>query len=251
MAPKSLFLLALSPLAGCASAVYRFDAGPILARANGDVAVAGTASPFNSAAKNDVAADLDLGDTSMSAFGRLQADTAENRFRAQSFALDEGGQGTLAQPYGDIAAGVQVDTALRVSTLAANWSHAIVHTENLRLGVGAQVGYYRCDFTVRAAASREETIAKSLVPLPFVEGELFFGDVALGASFAGMYADAGDARGRFFDAEVFARWTVTSEFQVFGGYRYILLDAGGTATNREFDADVTIDGLYIGVGVCF
>ncbi len=251
MTSKSLCLLALPLLAGCANAVYRLEAGPILAHANGDIAVAGTGPTFDSGAKNDVDSDLDLGGMSASAFGRLQADAEKDRFRIQGFALHEGGDGTLAQPYGDIAAGAQVDTALEFFTLAGNWSHAIVRDEHLRLGVGAQAGYYRFDFSVRNTTNREETAAEALVPMPFVEGELRFGNVAFGANFAGMYADAGDARGRFFDAEAFARWSVTSEFQVFGGYRYILFDAAGTATDRRFDADVAIDGVFFGVGVRF
>jgi hypothetical protein len=248
---QSLCLLALPLLAGCANAVYRLEAGPILARANGDIAVQGAGSTFDSSAKNDLDADLDLGGVSAAAFGRLQADAERDRFRIQGFALNEGGDGTLAAAYGDIAAGSQVDTALEFFTLAGNWNHAIVRNENVRLGVGAQAGYYRFDFSVRNATNREETAAEALVPMPFVEGELRLGNVALGANFAGMYADVGDARGRFFDAEAFARWTVTSEFQVFGGDRYILFDAAGTATDRQFDADVAIDGLFFGLGVRF
>lgn len=251
MTSKSLCLLALPLLAGCANAVYRLEAGPILARANGDIAVQGSGPTFDSGSKNDVDADLDLGDASASAFGRLQMDAEKDRFRFQGFALNEGGEGLLANAYGDIAAGSTVNTSLQFVTLAANWSHVVVRTEALRLGVGAQAGYYAFDFAVREGSDREETAMRALVPMPFVEGELRFGNVALGANFAGMYADVGDARGRFFDAEAFARWTVTSEFQVFGGYRYILLDADGKATDRQFDADVAIDGVFVGVGVRF
>lgn len=251
MTSKSLLLLALPFLAGCASAVYRLEAGPIVARAHGDIAVQGSSGGFNSGSKNDVDSDLDLGDASASAFGRLQADAEKDRFRIQGFALHEGGDGTLAYAHGDIPAGAAVSTALSFTTIAANWNHLLLRTENVRLGAGAQAGYYAFDFTVRDGSDREETTAQALVPMPFVEGELRFGNLAFGANFAGMYADVGDARGRFFDTEAFARWTVSTEFQVFGGYRYVLFDADGKATDRQFDADVAIDGVFLGVGVRF
>lgn len=251
MIQKHLILLALPLLAGCANAVYRLEAGAMIARADGELALQGSGAAFASGSKNDVADDLGLGDSAPSAFGRLQADADKDRYRIQGFALNQDGEGQLSEAYGDIAAGEDVRSSLSFFALAANWNHVLLRTENLRLGAGAQAGYYRFDVAARTATNREETVAEALVPMPFVEAELKFGNLAFGANFAGMYADVGDARGRFLDGEAFARWTVSSEFQVFGGYRYILFDAAGTATDRQFDADVAIDGLFFGVGVRF
>ena len=35
------------------------------------------------------------------------------------------------------------------------------------------------------------------------------------------------------------------------GYRYILLDAYGVATARDFDADVDVQGIFITAGIKF
>jgi hypothetical protein len=251
MTRSRLLLLALPLLAGCANAVYRLEGGAMFARANGDVALQGSAGAFDSAAKNDVDSDLGLGGTSASAFGRLQADAEQNRFRVQGFALNQGGDGTLAEPYGDIPAGEQVSTSLQFFGLAGNWTYAVVRTENLRLGAGAQAGFYRFDVDARTASNDESTSVDALVPMPMAEAEFKFGNVSFGANLAGMYADVGDAKGRFLDGEAFARWSLSSEFQVFGGYRWIVFDAAGKASDREFDADVTVDGFFFGVGVRF
>jgi hypothetical protein len=251
MSLQHLFLVASALLAGCANSVYRLDAGAMIARANGDIALQGTGPTFNSGAKNDLDSGLGLGDATPSAFGRLQADADDNRFRAEGFALNTAGEGQLEADYGDILAGANVDTSLSFFTLGANWNHAILRGENWRIGAGVQASFISLDVAARAPGRREETVTQSLVPMPMIDGELRFGNVTLGATFAGMYADVGDATGRFLDGELYARWLLSSEFQVFGGYRYILLDAGGEASDRTFDADVAIDGLFFGAGICF
>ena len=34
-------------------------------------------------------------------------------------------------------------------------------------------------------------------------------------------------------------------------YRYVVLDAYGRATSRDFDADVDVEGLFFGAGIRF
>jgi hypothetical protein len=251
MRSQHVFLVACALLAGCANTVYRLDAGAMISRANGDIALQGSGPTFNSNAKNDVADDFGLGDATPSAFGRLQADADNDRFRIEGFALNTDGEGVLQEDYGDILAGTTVDASLRFFSLGANWNHAILRGDNWRLGAGLQASFVSLDLAARAPGQREETVTQSLVPMPLVDGEVRFGNVAVGVTFAGMYADVGDATGTFLDGELYARWLLSSEFQIFGGYRYIVLDAEGQASDRRFDADITIDGVFFGVGVCF
>jgi hypothetical protein len=76
-------------------------------------------------------------------------------------------------------------------------------------------------------------------------------DLTIGANGALMAADLGDASGRYLDVEGYARWQVSKDFDVFGGYRYFVLDAYGEATSRDFDADVDVHGWFCGAGVKF
>ncbi|MFN6145251.1 MAG: hypothetical protein ACK5AL_02705 [Planctomycetota bacterium] len=251
MSFQPVLVVAFALLAGCANSVYRLDAGVMISRANGDIALQGTGPTFDSGPKNDVDSALGLGGSTPSAFGRLQADADDNRFRIEGYALNTDGQGRLEADYGDILAGTNVDASLSFFTLGANWNHAIFRGENWRVGAGLQASFISLDLAARAAGRREETVTQSFVPMPLVDGELRFGNVSVGATFAGMYADVGDATGRFLDGELYARWLLSSEFQIFGGYRYILLDAAGKASDRKFDADVAIDGLFFGCGICF
>lgn len=223
----------------------------MLSRANGDVAVQGSGANFDSSAKNDVDSELGLGDSAPSAFGRLQSDAEDERFRIEGFALNESGDGVLVADYGDIPAGTAVESSLGFYVVSANWNHALMRGDDWRLGLGAQVEYFSLDIAARSATGREETAIDALVPMPHLEAERRFGNISLGATLAGIYADVGDAKGRFLDGSLLARWSINSQFQLFGGYRYILLDAKGKASDRNFDADLAIDGLFFGCGVRF
>ncbi len=251
MRSQHVLLVACALLAGCANTVYRLDAGAMISRANGDIALQGSGPTFDARATNDVADNLGLGDATPSAFGRLQADADDDRFRIEGFALNTDGEGVLREDYGDIAAGTTVDASLRFFTVGANWNHALLRGNNWRIGAGLQASFVSFDLAARAPGRREETATDTVVPMPLVDGEVRFGNVAVGLTFAGMHADVGDATGTFLDGELYARWLLSSEFQIFGGYRYIALDADGQASDRRFDADLTIDGVFFGVGVCF
>jgi hypothetical protein len=54
--------------------------------------------------------------------------------------------------------------------------------------------------------------------------------------------------------EGYVKWEGTvdrADIDVMVGYRYILLDAYGNASGRDFDADINIQGIFISAGIRF
>lgn len=263
MMPLRLSLVAcLAVLVGCAGQTYRIDAGPMFARARGEIALAssnagGTQFTPNvntgNTANNSIDGNMGLGDTVPSPYLRGETVIDEHRFKLHGFLLDEDGTGTLGADYGNITAGTVVQTSLEFWTISGNYSYEVLKTNNLRIGLGAQVGFYSLDVAARPAAGfgREEVETVAIVPMPYGEIEWVMGDLTLGANGGVMAADLGDADGRYWDFEVYGNYQFNEDFGIRGGYRHLLLDGYGRASSRDFDADIDVQGLFVSAGVRF
>lgn len=249
--PSSLLLVALPCFAACAGQSYRVDVAPFFGRASGEVALQNSAGSLAGFYQNDLDGDLNLGDTEPSPYVRLQWDKERHRVRLHGFALDSDSSGVLTQDYGNIAAGTPVSTSTEFFAVAGNWGYQLVRGEHYRLAIGAQASFYSLDVAARSAGGREEVETSVVVPMPFAEAEAILGPVTIGANFAVMSVDLGDADGRYVDTEAYVRWSVARDFDFLGGYRYIVIDAHGEATGRDFDADVEVQGLFVGAGLRF
>jgi len=135
----------------------------------------------------------------------------------------------------------------------AAYTYEVWGSEHFHLGLGGQLGYSLLNVDTRAqvGVARDEVETDVLVPMPFAEFEANIGDVSLAASAGVMAADLGDANGRYVDIEALARWQMTDSLQVMGGYRYLVLDAFGAASGRDFDADVDFHGFFVAGGISF
>jgi hypothetical protein len=238
--------------AACAPHTYRADVGAMYLQANGKISLqdsGGSLVLFDNT--NDVDTNLGLGDAQGSPYVRLQADWPRHRVRLHGFGIDNDGSGTLAGQFGDIAAGTPVTTSLRFFDVNAAWSYDLLDHEKLRLGVGAELAFYSLDIAARSASGREDVSTDTLVPMPYGDIEYRLDPVTLGANAGLMVADLGDAYGRYWDVEASARVDVTDSIDVMAGFRYILIDAYGTASERDFDADLYFNGWFFGGGVRF
>jgi len=253
-AMKKLLLLVsmIVPLAACAGTSYRGSAGPMFAVMNGQVALQNAGGSLALGEnQNDVDSETGLGDTEVAPYIRLQSDKERHRVRLHGFGFDASGNGTLVGDYGGIPAGSQVTTSTEMFAIAANYGYELLRGDRYRLAVGGQAGYYKLDVAARSTIGREAVSTDVLVPMPFLELELLLGPLTIGANAAIMGADLGDASGRYWDMEGNVRWQATKEFDLMAGYRYILIDAYGTATSRDFDADVDVQGVFITAGIKF
>jgi hypothetical protein len=247
----SLVLVTLPCICACTGSKYRVDVGPFFAKGSGRVALQNAGGTLSGQYENDIGRNMGLDDTEASPYLRLQIDRDKHRFRLHGFGTDTDGSGTLLNDYGGIVAGSQVTTSMEFFTIAANWGYQVLRDEHYRLAVGAQAGYYSLDIAARSLAGREQVETDVLVPMPFLEGELLFGTLTIGANAALMSADLGDANGRYLDVEGYVRWAAAPDFDFFSGYRYMVLDAFGRASSRDFDADVDLQGFFFGAGVRF
>jgi len=250
MKPQNLLLL-LSTLcfAACAGQTYNVQAGPTFARARGVIALANSSGFLPPA--NSIDGNLGLGESEASPYLQGQTIIDRHRIRLNGFYVDTEGSGVLDNAYGNIAAGTQVRTSMDFFAIAGSYSYEVLRKEHYRIGLGGQLGFYSLDVAARSTAGREEVTTEVLVPMPYIEAEAFYGDFTFGANAGIMAGDLGDANGRYWDMEAYANWRVDDQFDIRGGYRYLLLDGYGRASSRDFDADVNVQGLYISAGVRF
>jgi hypothetical protein len=249
---RSLALVCTVALGSCAETAYRANVGAMFPVVDGKIALqnaGGSLALGNN--QNDLDSNMGLGDTEVSPYVHLQADNDRHRFRVHGFMLDAEGSGTLAGDYGGIAAGSQVSTSMDFYAIQGTYAYQLLREENWRLGIGAALGGYGLDIAARSSGGREEVETSVIVPMPYVEGELLFGPLVVGVDGGYMGGDFGDGDGNFLDAEGYVKWRPTEDFEIFGGYRYILLDAFGNASGRDFDADMDVTGFFFGGGIRF
>lgn len=247
-------LLLLSPLlfVACAGQTWQADVGPMFARMRGEIALqntAGTVPASNS--QNSLSGNMSLGDTEVSPYLRFETNVDKHRVRLSGFYVDAEGSGTLNGDFGDITSGTQVRTTLDFFGIDGTYGYQVLREQHYRVAVGGKLGFYSLDVAARSTGAREEVITEVIVPMPWVEAELMWEDLTLGANAGIMAGDLGDANGRYWDLEGYGKWQVTEQFDAQVGYRYLLLDGYGRASSRDFDADIDVQGLYISAGVRF
>ena len=248
----SLPLVGVTALAACTPGFFRADAGAIYSQVKGSVGLqnsGGTLVIGNNMA--DLQDDLGVGDEQASPYVRLEADWGNHRVKVSGFRHQSSGSGTLQHPFGDLVAGSAVNSDLEFDDITASWSYDLMPTGPLRLGLGVQVGYYGVDLSVRSIGGFETVTSDLIAPMPYVDGEVDVGIFSFGANAGALMADLHDATARYWDAEGYARMHIGPALEVLAGYRYLLIDAHGTADNRDFDADFEVTGWFLGGGIRF
>lgn len=251
---RKLWPLAVAvSLVACSSSTYRTDLGVIGSRHEGSIALqnaSGTLVLHDE--HNSLNADLGLSDVEASPYLRFQWDDGVHRVRTHGFGLESSGTGNLAGDFGDIVDGSQVTTSMQYMSIASGYSFALVNTYDYRIGIGAQLSFQMLDIAARSATLYEKVESDVIVPMPLVDGEFYIGDwLTVGANAGVMGSDLGDADGRYWDAEAWVRWNIQQNVQLTLGYRYLLMDAHGRASDRDFDADLELNGLWVTGGVTF
>lgn len=236
----------------CKGMVYRADAGPMVVVTKGPVALQNSAGTLALGQEQvDLHDELGLGEANVAPYLRLQGDKDMHRVRVHGFGYSQTGTGTLQHDYGNLVDGSPITTSQQVYSVAANYSYQLARGNHYRLGAGAQLGYYELDVKARSSLGRESVSTNVLVPMPYVDFEFLWGTLSLGANMGFMSIDVRDASGQYWDIEGYLRWQATRKLDLMAGYRYIVLDAFGQATNRDFDADVDMQGLFLTAGIKF
>jgi hypothetical protein len=254
---NALSVSLLFAFAACAGQTYRVDAGPMFVRARGEFALADPTQVMPPG--NSLDGNLGLGGNEVSPYIGFRTDIDKHRVRVNGFYLDTEGSGTLGtggptgSSHGDITPGTDVQASMDFFAIVSNYSYEVWRRDYYRVAVGAQLGFYSLDVTVRATdgPGREEVTSEVMVPMPYVEAEAYWRDFTFGTNMGIMAADLGDANGRYIDFEAYASWAINQSYDLKASYRYILLDGYGRASSRDFDADVDVQGLHISGGIRF
>jgi hypothetical protein len=255
---KSWCLLSLSVLlfGACKANSTTVDAGAMVSWLDGSIALQNSSGNLSlGGQRNDLDGDLGMGSTQASPYLRVQWDGHPHRVRAHGFGYDANNTGRLTGDYGNIGAGASVSTSIQYLATAASYSYALTGSPHYRVGVGGQLAYYLMNAAVRTGGlggTREEVETDVLVPMPFVEAEFYFRDAfTVGGNLGYMSADLGDAKGHYTDLELWGKFQATKKLDLLFGYRFIAMDGRGQASTRDFDADLHIQGLFVGGGIRF
>ena len=250
MKPVHLLLLA-APLAlvACAGQTTSVHIGPSYARARGDITLADSGGGIPPA--NSFQGSLGFGERERGAYVRGQWDLDRHRVKMSTLFSNSAGTTVLDRPYGDIAAGTTVSADLDFTAIVANYSYELVREDRYRVAAGGQLGYYSMDLGLRSATGFEQLETGGYMPMPYVEAEAFVGDFTFGAGGGFMIGPFGDSEGRYWDIETYTNWNLDDQWDVRGGYRYIVLDGDGTATGRDFDAIIDVQGWFLTIGAIF
>ena len=251
---RSCAVAAATLLAACAPHTFRADVGAAFARVEGQIGLQNSSGSLTLADNmNDLQDHLGVGDQDESPYVRLEADWGPSRFKVSTFGHNSTGSGTLAGAFGDIPAGTQVFTDFDFVDVTGSWSYDLMPTETFRIAPGVQLGYYSLDVITRAPSlsAFEQVDTDIIAPMPYLDAEVDLGWLTIGANGGIIAVNLSDADGRYWDAEGYVRANVLPHLELVGGVRYLLFDAHGEASNRDFDADIDVFGWFIGGGVRF
>jgi hypothetical protein len=253
---KCLLLLsgaAVLTAASCTTYEVRAYAGYMASELSGDIGLApsiGNAPP--SQFRADLQDDFGMGDESSSLYVRAEAALLSFRVTASGFRYAEEGTGTLTANFGDLVVGTEVASELDMLNAKVALTYDI-NLPILRLSPGLAVDYLEIDTSVRATMINafEEVDVSAPIPMPYLQAEVDLGALALTLDAGWISASIEDGEGEFFDIEAMLHLQATERIEFIAGYRWISIDAEGDADGQRFDADLDLNGWFVGGGFRF
>lgn len=202
----------------------------------------------------DIQEGFGLRESMDSPFGRVEVQAMIARLQLSGFQIDQTGQGNLAVQFGDIPISTPIESTLEMTNLKAEVLFDLIDIGPVRISPGLGVDYFDLkidSFSLAVPTLRESLDAQAPIPMLFVQAEVDLGVVNFVADVGGMKADVEDANGTAIDIEVLARLRPFSNFEIFAGYRHIILDVEGKSDGQDYLGDLTISGFMVGGGIYF
>lgn len=246
-------VVSLLVLPSCMDLEARAYAGYMQAELTGELGLAPTA-PTTAIGRVGLEDSFGSGEEG-SLYARVDATASIFNVTASAFRYDSTGQGTLEAEFGGLQQGLLVDTEVDFLNAKFGVTFDLIDLGFIRLSPGVAVDYFDLDMSVSAApplsGEAESLDLQAPVPMLFVQAEGDVGPVSGIVEVGGMSADYGDVDGTFIDVEALLRVAPFSNVELFAGYRYISLEGTGDASGQEFDADLALQGWFVGGGVTF
>lgn len=254
---RALALAALVPFAaGCTALTdidTKIDVGLLLADTNGQVSLDQISATRDlGSIRNSLDETLDLADTNVAPYGRVQAGVGPHRVQVSAFGFSESGGGVLDADFGVLTAGTGVNADLDVYNIKAFYSYGW-NIGPLRIGPGIGVDIIATDIDVTnlSGTAFEQIETSSPIPMVFAQAELDLEVVSALLEVGAMAADLDDADGTWWDIEAMVRVHPFAGWHLMAGYRFIDQDTEGEADNAPFDGDLDVQGWLIGGGITF
>jgi len=241
-------LLLPSLLASCGTPEFTADVGYMFMELAGDFGITDSGGGGGGGLNINLGEGLDISNGG-SPYGKVEASLLGFRFGVSGFKYSDTGDSILSTSFGDITAGSTVNTDLDLTNLKATLAYDLLDFGFLRVSPGISLDYFDIDLEMVATSpiAALETIDFAVpVPMPYLSAQLNYEDFTLDAEVSGISVSLPDADGLYWDISAKLRYQPVPLFDMFVGYRYLLIDANGDIGGQNFDADIHMNGLFFG-----
>ncbi len=248
LASLSLSLLALC---SCEAVDGYAAAGYMQSAVSGDIAL-GPSSGGGASTTTDIESNLGIDEDDGSVYVRAEVDTNAGRWGVSGFSYSQTGTGVLSGTFGDIGGlgpGAVVSSELEFNNLKASWTWDLVEEGGFRFSPGLALNIFDVDTRVSSVtpvSAFEEVSVLAPVPMIYMQTEFDMGYVIANLDAGGMHIDLRDAKGTYWDIDAMLRVRPFEQFEIFGGYRYLEMDADGKTDGQDFSADIKLNGWFFG-----
>lgn len=245
--------LSLAVAPSCTSLGARAYVGYTQTTLSGDIGLDSSgAGGFQSVDFED---DLGIDDASPSVWIKAEFEPTDlGRVSVSAFRFDENGSGTLTRDFGDISAGSPVSSSMRFDNVKIAWTYDVIDIGVFHLAPGVALDIIDTETSVSSVSpivAFEEVQTLAPVPMLYLETGVAAGIASFDVEAGWMSIDLTDADGTYWDLEAMLRLSVAPKVEIVAGYRLIHVDGDGTADGKRFNADIDIDGWFLGGGFSF
>ncbi len=253
MAPKllrpTLLTLALLALSACSGLGASIQGGYGIFQMDGDIALGPSVGNVAlDTIKTDIQKGLGLDEEVGTPYARADLELAVARISASGFTHNQEGEGRLTVDFGDITLGTDVNTEITMNAAKASVIFDMINIGVLRIGPGLGASYFDIDMNVRSLVRNEDVEIQAPVPMIFLQAEVGIGGFSALVEAGGIYYEAPEAEGIFFDIEAMARLNLHENIHLFGGARWLQIDGKGDVDGHDFEIDLGLRGLMVGIG---
>ena len=244
-------LLSLLAFCSCEATDGYVAAGYMQSSVSGDIAL-GPSSGGGASSSTDIENNLGIEDDDGSLYVKAEVDTAAGRWGVSGFTYSQTGTGVLDGTFGDIGGlgpGAVVTSELEFNNLKASWTWDLVEVGVFRFSPGFAINIFDIDTRVSSVtpvSAFEEVSVFAPVPMIYLQSEVDLQYVIANLDVGGMHIDLRDAKGTYWDIDAMLRVRPFEQFEIFGGYRYLEMDADGRTEGQDFSADIKLSGWFCG-----
>lgn len=213
--------------------------------------VNGTSGP---AVDQDIESAFGLGDDQGTPVVRAEVDTGVPVITVSAFMFEDSGRGRLNADFGDISAGLPVQTDFELTSIKGAYTFDIPIVPGIAsIQPGIAVNYFDLFIDARdtLGISQQTVDLTGPIPLAYLRGEVELGMFSLTAEAGYLEVDVDDVSGSLLDAEAQLAINPTPLLELFVGYRLLEFQVDGQIDGDTVDTDFTLSGLMIGGGVRF